>query len=133
MLAALTLLLACQLAGEAIARLGGLSVPGPVIGLALLLMLLFLRARFVREAAPIDETPLGTVTAVILANLSLLFVPAGTGIVRQAAILTEHGPGLLVALVGSTVLALAVTAIVFRAVARWTGTGEQREPGEPRP
>lgn len=133
MLAALTLLLVCQLAGEAVAKLGGLSVPGPVIGLAILLALLFLRARFVHAPTPIDGTPLGSVTAVILANLSLLFVPAGTGIVRQAKVLTEHGPGLLVALVGSTVLALAVTAIVFRVVARWTGTSADDAAGEPRP
>jgi putative effector of murein hydrolase LrgA (UPF0299 family) len=80
MIPALTLLLACQLVGEALARLFALPVPGPVIGMALL----FLGLRL-RPAAALDGTPLATVAGVLLAHLSLLFVPAGTGIVRFAS------------------------------------------------
>ena len=107
MIPALTLLLACQLVGEALARLFALPVPGPVIGMALL----FLGLRL-RPAAALDGTPLATVAGVLLAHLSLLFVPAGTGIVRHAASLAAHGPGLIVALTLSTALTLAVTAFV---------------------
>ncbi|MET3892035.1 holin-like protein [Bosea sp. OAE506] len=112
MILALTLLLACQLAGEALARLFALPVPGPVIGLALL----FLGLRW-RPSAALEGAPLATVAGVLLAHLSLLFVPAGTGIVRHAGSLLAHGPGLIAALLVSTALTLAVTAFVFVKVA----------------
>ncbi|KPF71872.1 hypothetical protein IP69_05230 [Bosea sp. AAP35] len=112
MIAALTLLLACQLVGEAGARLFDLPVPGPVIGMALL----FLGLRL-RPAAASEGAPLAMVAGVLLAHLSLLFVPAGAGILRHAGSLVAHGPGLIVALIVSTALTLAVTALVFVKVA----------------
>lgn len=120
MLHAILILLGCQLIGEIAARGLGLPVPGPVIGMALLFVALQLRARLRPEATEIGALPLGAVAAFLLANLSLLFVPAGTGIVRQTAVLTAHGPGLIIALIGSTALTLIVTALVFVAVARRT-------------
>lgn len=122
MIPALTLLLLCQLAGEVAARLAGIPVPGPVIGLAILFAGLQVRAHYRGRAddagTGIETTPLGLVAGVILANLSLLFVPAGVGVVRHAGTLAQHGLGLIVALLVSTLLTLAVTALVFRAVAR---------------
>ena len=117
MIVALTLLLTCQLVGEALARLLALPVPGPVIGL----VLLFLGLRW-RPSAALDGAPLATVAGVLLAHLSLLFVPAGTGIVRHAGALLAYGPGLLTALVLSAALTLAVTAFVFVKVAALVGS-----------
>lgn len=125
MIEALAALLFCQLSGEVLARQFGLPVPGPVIGLALLFLALRLRSWARPDAPAIDGTSLGAVSAFLLAHLSLLFVPAGTGIVRHAGTLVAHGPGLVVALVVSTVLTLTVTALVFMAVARRTSAGEQ--------
>lgn len=118
MLGALALLLGCQLAGEVLARAAGLPVPGPVLGMALLFGLLVLRERLRPHAPPADRTGLGVVAAGLLGNLSLLFVPAGVGVVQQGPVLLRNGPGLLVALVASTALTLAVTGWVFAAVAR---------------
>ena len=70
MIPALTLLLACQLAGEAVVRLLGWPVPGPVLGMALLLLILLGRDRMRPGAAPVADTALGQVTRVMLANLS---------------------------------------------------------------
>lgn len=117
MIVALTLLLTCQLIGEALARLLALPVPGPVIGLVLLVLGL----RW-RPSAALDGAPLATVAGVLLAHLSLLFVPAGTGIVRHAGALLAYGSGLLTALVLSTALTLAVTAFVFVKVAALVGS-----------
>jgi putative effector of murein hydrolase LrgA (UPF0299 family) len=119
MLGALVLLLGCQLAGDAAARAAGLPLPGPVIGMVLLFALLLLRERVQPHAPPADRTALGLVAAWLLANLSVLFVPAGTGVVQQGAVLLRYGPGLLVALVVSTLLTLAVTGWVFALVASW--------------
>lgn len=118
MLHAIIILLTCQLAGEIISRGFSLPVPGPVIGMALLFGALQLRQRLRPDDADVNELPLGAVAAFLLANLSLLFVPAGTGIVRQTAVLATHGAGLIVALIISTLLTLLVTALVFVAVAR---------------
>ena len=46
MIASLSLILLCQLAGEVIVRGLGLPMPGPVVGLVLLLLLLLARDRF---------------------------------------------------------------------------------------
>jgi holin-like protein len=51
--------------------------------MALLFAALQLRARLTPEATDVGTLPLGAVAAFLLANLSLLFVPAGTGIIRQ--------------------------------------------------
>lgn len=128
MIAALTLLLGCQLAGEATVRLAGLPVPGPVLGLVLLFVCLQLRAMMTPAAPAISATSLGAVSAVLLGNLGLMFVPVGTGIVKHAGTLIAHGPGLIVALVGSTALTLVVTAFVFVRVARWTGSAPDLSP-----
>jgi putative effector of murein hydrolase LrgA (UPF0299 family) len=127
MLHAILILLGCQLIGEVLARGLALPVPGPVIGMALLFAALQGRARLRTEAVDMGTLPLGAAAAFLLANLSLLFVPAGTGIIRQTAVLTAHGPGLIIALIGSTALTLIVTALVFVAVARRTDSKPETE------
>ena len=69
MLPALTLLLVFQLIGEAARLALGLPVPGPVIGLALLLGWLILRGG--------PSADLRGTTGGLLQHLSLLFVPGG--------------------------------------------------------
>lgn len=113
MIRALTLILACQLAGEFSARFSGWPVPGPVLGMALLFALMLAQPRLAAAVLPTGEG--------ILRHLSLLFVPAGVGVVGHLGALGTHGPGLALALVVSTVLALAVGALVFVAVARLVG------------
>lgn len=117
MIEAILILLGCQLTGEALARGLALPIPGPVIGMALLFGALQARARLRPEAPGIETLPLGVVAAFLIAHLSLLFVPAGTGIIAQAGVLAQHGAGLIIALVLSTALTLAVTALVFVKVA----------------
>ncbi len=120
MLHAILILLGCQLAGEVVSRGLALPVPGPVIGMALLFAALQWRRARHPDGTDVADLPLGAVAAFLLANLSLLFVPAGTGIIRQIDVLAAHGVGLIVALVVSTLLTLVVTALVFVAVSRRT-------------
>ena len=116
MIAALTQLLIFQLIGEVIARGLDLPVPGPVIGMALLFVVLLLKG------GP-GET-LQTTSQTLLSHLSLLFVPAGVGIVVHLARVADEWLALLVALVVSTVVSMAVTALVMKALARKAATGE---------
>ena len=119
MITSFSVLLICQLAGEVLARTSGLPVPGPVLGMGLLFMLLLWRARLSpllpREVA--DGT-LEAVSGTILANLALLFVPAGVGVVQRLDVLGQHALGLGVALVVSSVLGMVAAAFAFRAIAR---------------
>ena len=129
MIIGLTLILAAQLLGEALARASGLPVPGPVIGMALLLVFLVVRDRYARAAARILPPPLvnGQLEEAgrgLLANLSLMFVPAGAGIVGRLDVLAVHGAALAVIVVVSTVTTLAATALTFVAVSRWLRAGE---------
>ena len=119
MLKAFGILLACQLAGEAVARALALPMPGPVIGLVMLLLLLFVvERRHLVEAATVDETALGKVSNGLLAVLGILFVPAGVGVIQNLGLLGEYGAALFATLVVSTVLTLVVTVWVFVAVSK---------------
>ena len=110
LLAGLTWLLVFQSAGEALALATGVPVPGPVVGLALLLVAL--RLRDGRDTAA--DAPLGVAADGLARHLSLLFVPAGVGVMLHAARLVDEGAALAVALVASTVLALAATGLTFQ-------------------
>ena len=118
MIASFSMLLICQLAGEVLARSTGLPVPGPVLGMGLMFSVLIWRDRLSallpREVA--DGT-LEAISATLLANLALLFVPAGVGVVQRLDVLGQHAVGLGVALVVSSVLGMLATAFVFRALA----------------
>ncbi|SFU61160.1 Putative effector of murein hydrolase LrgA, UPF0299 family [Methylobacterium sp. 174MFSha1.1] len=122
MILSLTLLLLCQLAGEILARTFALPVPGPVLGMALLLGVLTLRDRRPGGLpAPLTDGTLERTGKGLLAHLSLLFVPAGAGVIGRLDVLAAHGLALAAALVVSTVLALIATVYTFAYVARRTG------------
>lgn len=110
LLAGFTWLLLFQCAGEAIARLADLPIPGPVLGMALLLCALLVRGRASESV---------TVCADGLAkHLSLLFVPAGTGVMLHVAQIEAEWLPIAVAIVVSTVLAIASAALTFQWLAR---------------
>lgn len=117
MLPTVAALLVFQLLGEALSRLLALPVPGPVLGMALLLGWLLLDARVAARLRP---------TCVeLLRHLSLLFVPAGVGVMLHAARIADEWLPIVVALVVSTVLAIGVTAAVAQWAARRSGADEE--------
>ena len=121
MLLSLGLILLCQLIGEAIARGSGVPIPGPVIGMALCVLLLMARDALLRWMP--TELRDGTFEATgrgILSHLSLLFIPAGVGVVQRLDVLGSNAVAIAVSVVASTILGLVVTAWVFSIVARWT-------------
>ncbi|MFN7223431.1 MAG: CidA/LrgA family protein [Paracoccaceae bacterium] len=114
MLHALTTILLCQLLGEATARALSLPLPGPVLGMVLMLVLLALSPRLLALIRPTAQG--------ILAHLSLLFVPAGVGVVGHITTLGGQTAAILIAVIGSTILSIAAGALTFAAVARLTGS-----------
>ena len=117
MLGALTILLVFQLIGEVLAQLFALPIPGPVIGMALLFVALALRGG---PSAELRDTAQN-----LLQHLSLLFVPAGVGVMLHFHRIGDEWLPLTAALVGSTLLTIAVTALVLRALMRRAGAPEQ--------
>ena len=101
----LAMLLLLQAAGEGLTHAFALPFPGPVVGLVLLLPTL--KWPWVRE-------PVAAVAELLLANLSLLFVPVGVGVITHLQLVSRYGLQLLVVIVLSTWIGMAVTAIVLR-------------------
>lgn len=113
MIGTLAIILGFQLVGEIAARGFALALPGPVVGLLLLVGCCAARPALADRIRP---TTLG-----LLQHLSLFFVPAGVGIVAHWDLVRQHGLGLALALMGSTLMAIAAGALAFSIVARWTG------------
>ena len=113
----LALLLLLQAAGEAITHALAVPLPGPVLGLVLLLGCLHFE--WVRE-------PVSAAAEVLLANLSLLFVPVGVGVITHLDLVSRFGIALLVIIVVSTWLGMATTALVMRAMTRRGAQEEDR-------
>lgn len=103
----LAILLLLQAAGEALVRLFGLPFPGPVIGMLLLL---------VAVNVELIRTPVQAAAELLLAHLSLLFVPVGVGAITHLGVIAQYGGRLAVVIVVSTLAGLAVTALVARAL-----------------
>lgn len=105
----LTIIFACQLGGELFVAATGLPLPGPVAGMALLfagLMLRGLPEGMARIADPLVQ------------NLSLLFVPAGVGVMVHAGLLGREWLPIAVALVVSTLLTIGITGRLMTWLAR---------------
>jgi holin-like protein len=119
MIASLSLILLCQLAGEVIVHGLVLSVPGPVLGLAFLLLVLLARDRFgLLARGPLQNDAVEGVSRGLLAQLSLMFVPAGVGVVQKLDLLAEHGVAILLVLLISVVITLLVTVAAFLVASR---------------
>jgi len=121
MIAAITQLLLFQLVGEAISQVFLLPVPGPVIGMALF----FLKLSW--QGGPSEQ--LRNTAQTLLQHLSLLFVPAGVGVMLHFRRLADEWLPISLALIVSTVATIAVTALVLQALhGRSTGKNDG-EPG----
>lgn len=110
MLRPLTALIVCQCAGEIVARAAGLPLPGPVLGLLLLLAWLILQGG---PGPAMRQTANG-----LLRHLSLLFVPAGVGIMTQFDALAQDWWPIIASIVVSTTLGVAVTGLVMQRLAK---------------
>ncbi|MFA5701107.1 MAG: CidA/LrgA family protein [Desulfuromonas sp.] len=101
MLRGMAILLGLQLVGELSTYVLKIPLPGSVVGMLLLLAGLrggILRVDWVREAAEL-----------LLQNMSLLFVPAGVGVMVYAGLITQHWLPLTTATICSTLAVLATT------------------------
>lgn len=113
----ITWLLVFQLLGEVISKGLDLPLPGPVVGMALLFLGLVIRGELPEG---LKDTAGG-----LLKHLSLLFVPAGVGVMMHLHLLKAEWQAISAALVVSTVLTIAVSALVMVGLSRLFGDGSQ--------
>ncbi|MGF2733833.1 CidA/LrgA family protein [Marinobacter sp. DUT-1] len=107
----ITLLLVYQLVGEVTVRLLGVPIPGPVLGMVMLFITLWMRG----------STPesVENASTALLSHLSLLFVPAGVGMMAHFSRIADEWVPITLALLLSTVITMVATALVMQLTTRW--------------
>ena len=120
MLKALLIFLGFLCLGESVTLALHLPVAGPVIGMILLLAALILIPGL---QAIVEDT-----ASTLVSHFSLLLVPVGVGISVFADKLRPEMAAICVALIVSTLLAVAVTALVTQALMGVIVHGREPEP-----
>lgn len=116
----LTWLLLLQSLGELIARGLSLPLPGPVIGM--LLLLLALRWAPVRASVAVCAD-------FLLSHLSLLFVPVGVGVMTHLSLVSQYGVRMMAVVIASTLLGLGVTVLSLHLLRERTVSLPKEDPG----
>ena len=110
MIKALLVLLLCQFLGEILVYFSGIPVPGPVVGMCLLLVGLIVKGSLPEN--------LDSVASSFIHYIGLLFVPAGAGISLYLGLLAKQWDVILIASFTSTVLTLVLCAFVFQILSK---------------
>jgi holin-like protein len=106
MLFGFAVLLLFQAVGELVHAALGVPLPGPVIGMALLALVLAWRS-----SPNVERAASG-----LLDHMPIFFIPAGVGVLVLAGRLREDWLPIVISLVGSTLLALMVSALAMKAL-----------------
>jgi holin-like protein len=90
-------------------------------------LLLLVHDRFVVLArGPLRGDGVESTSRGLLAHLSLMFVPAGVGVVQKLDLIAEHGIAILAVLVVSVIVTLLVTVLTFQLASRWLSREGQK-------
>lgn len=117
----MSVLLVCQFAGELVARGLTLPIPGPVIGMVILLVALMIHGRVPSSLRLTGEG--------LLRYLTLLFVPAGVGLMVHFELIGMDLWPIVLTLVASTAVTLGVTAWVLERLQRFHARRNTRSGG----
>lgn len=112
----MTLLLVYQLVGEVTVRLLAVPIPGPVLGMVMLFLTLMIRGH--------TPEPLQNASTALLSHLSLLFVPAGVGMMAHFDRIAEEWLPITLALFFSTIITMVATAGIMQLTTRWFARSE---------
>ena len=107
-----------QLLGEFIKKFFEIRIPGPVIGLILLLVTLIFLKKFKKTAINNLKADVINTSNYILSYLSLLFVPIGVGVVMHLSYLENNLFRVLIIVFISTILTIAGTAFLMEKINR---------------
>ena len=116
MLKSVFIILLYQLIGELFQKFFGLSIPGPVIGLVLLLLtLLIIQKR--QRVVPIKEDLFNS-AEILLNYLPLLFIPVGVGVVMHLSLLEDNLASVVFVIILGTLSTLALTGYIMEKILR---------------
>ena len=107
-----------QLLGEFLKKFFEMRIPGPVIGLILLLVTLIFFKKFKKTAIVNLKADVINASNYILSYLSLLFVPIGVGVVMHLSYLENNLFRVLIIVFISTILTIAGTAFLMEKINR---------------
>lgn len=123
MIRGLVVILLFQGLGEIISKVLGLPIPGPVIGLVLLLATLLIRGKI--------DPDLDMVASAFAQHLGLLFIPAAVGVVMFVPKLADYGLAIAAILILSVGLAVATTALCLKWLSKPGPSGIYGSPNQP--
>jgi holin-like protein len=107
-----------QLLGEFFKKFFEMRIPGPVIGLILLLVTLIFLKKFKKTAIVNLKADVVNTSNYILSYLSLLFVPIGVGVVMHLSYLENNLFRVLIIVFISTILTIGGTAFLMEKINR---------------
>ena len=113
MLYAIFFIFLLQLVGEFLQKYFALAIPGPVIGLLLMLVALLLQRGSRDSDSDFGQKVINTSNH-LLQYLSLLFVPIGVGVVMHLQLLESQLVKVLGVIIIGTLLTIIVTAALFQ-------------------
>ena len=102
-----------QLVGEATQKYFALPVPGPVIGLVLMLVCLLWTKRTNLPLIADQRDRLLTTSQQLLGYLSLLFVPIGVGVIMHLQLLEAQLARIIAVITIGTIVTMVFTAFIF--------------------
>lgn len=113
MLVAIFIIFILQLTGEALQKYFDLAIPGPVVGLMLMLCTLMIAKSKMHPSVISLRTNIINTSEQLLSYLSLLFVPIGVGVIMHLQLLEAQLLRILVVIVVGTICTMIFTSAVF--------------------
>ena len=113
MLGAIFLIFLFQLIGEATQKYFALPVPGPVIGLVLMLACLLWSKRIDDPVVAGRRSKLVNTSQQLIGYLSLLFVPIGVGVIMHLKLLETQLAQIIGVVTIGTITTIVLTAFIF--------------------
>ena len=113
MLNSIFLIFLCQLIGELVQKVLELNIPGPVIGLILLLSILLLSKKY--DYIVIQNLKINLINSAenLVNYIPLFFLPVGVGVVMHLSFLEGSLVKVLFIIVFGTLVTLALTALLM--------------------
>ena len=115
MLRSLFIIFFYQLLGEAIQKIFEINIPGPVVGLILLLLSFIIFSKKLTQSKKIIKE-ISVTSNRIINYLSLLFVPIGVGVVMHIDYLGENLFKIFSIIIIGTLATLVFTAFVMEKI-----------------
>ena len=115
MLKSIFVILFYQLIGEFTHKFLELSIPGPVIGLLLLLFTLLLLKKLEFKVNFLAKDLFNSAES-LLDYLPLLFIPVGVGVVMHLSFLEDNLVSVLLVIILGTLLTLGITGFIMEKI-----------------